>query len=74
MVDTQTQIILEHMERFGSITALEAVNGYGILRLASRISDLRHAGFCIGKEMVKVQNRQGEFTHVAKYFLVGENR
>lgn len=72
MSKTQNQLIIEHLERFGSITALEALNAYGIMRLASRISDLRHSGYCIAKEMVKVTNRVNEVTLVARYYLLGK--
>lgn len=44
---TQCEKILEHMRSRGSITSLEAVQEYGIMRLASRISELREAGFAI---------------------------
>lgn len=44
---TQCERILRHMKDFGSITSLEAVNEYGIMRLASRINDLRAQGIAI---------------------------
>ena len=34
----QTERILRHLQTFGAITSLEAIQDYGILRLASRIS------------------------------------
>ena len=40
---TQTARILNHLESFGSITSLDAMREYGIMRLASRICDLRQA-------------------------------
>ena len=57
---TQCERILRHMQDYGSITSLEAVNEYGILRLASRICDLKDAGFPIKAEKVTGKNRYGE--------------
>ena len=55
----QTERILRHLQTFGAITSLEAIQDYGILRLASRISDLRKEGLPIRREMVSGQNRYG---------------
>lgn len=69
---TQCEKILRHMKDHGSITALEAVSEYGIMRLASRIADLRHEGIAIVSEVVKGKNRYGESTHYARYRLAEE--
>ena len=66
---TQCEKILRHMEDYGSITSLEAMNEYGIMRLASRISDIKHLGIPIHKEMVSGKNRYGESTSYARYSL-----
>lgn len=66
---TQCEKILRHMEDYGSISSLEAVNEYGIMRLASRISDLKRMGISISKETVKGENRYGEATSYARYSL-----
>ena len=65
----QTERILRHLQTFGTITSLEAIQDYGILRLASRISDLRKEGLPIRREMVSGQNRYGENTSFARYSL-----
>lgn len=57
------------MEDYGSIGSLEAGNKYGIMRLASRISDLKRMGVPINKETVKGKNRYGEATIYARYSL-----
>ena len=44
---TQNERILNYMSEFGGITQLEALRDLGVLRLASRISDLRRKGFDI---------------------------
>lgn len=66
---TQCEKILRHMEDYGSISSLEAVNEYGIMRLASRISDLKRMGIPTRKETVKGKNRYGEATSYARYSL-----
>ena len=66
---TQCEMIKRHLEDHGSITSLEAMTEYGIMRLASRISDLKKLGIPIKKEMVSGKNRYGEITTYAKYTL-----
>lgn len=69
MKTTQCERILRHMKDYGSITSMEAVNEYGIMRLASRINDLRAQGIAISSETVSGKNRYGETTHYAVYRL-----
>lgn len=69
---TQCDRILRHMKDYGSITSLEAVNEYGIMRLASRINDLRAQGIAIVSEVRTGKNRYGEDTHFAVYKLKEE--
>ena len=66
---TQCETILRHMEDCGSITSLEAMQEYGIMRLASRITDLKKAGYPIRREMVSRKNRYGETVSFARYSL-----
>lgn len=68
---TQCETILRHMEDYGSITSLEAVEEYGIMRLASRITDLKKAGYPIRREMVSRKNRYGETVSFARYSMSG---
>ena len=72
MKQTQCERILRHLRDFGSITSLEAITEYGILRLASRITDLKRQGYNISAERGKGQNRYGEPTSFAVYHLVEE--
>ena len=48
---TQANIIVRHLKQYGSITPLEALTRYGIMRLASRVNDLRNDGFPIVSDM-----------------------
>lgn len=64
---TQTEKVLDHIKEFGSITPLDALKEYGIMRLASRVSDLKRAGFPIVREMETSKNRNGEPVRYARY-------
>lgn len=68
---TQNQRILDYIDRFGSITQYEALQDLGVMRLASRISDLKRLGYPVESEMVTVKNRHGEECKVKKYTLRG---
>lgn len=65
----QTDKILRHIQDHGSISTLEAMREYGIMRLASRISDLKKSGIPIRREMVSGKNRYGEATCYARYSM-----
>ena len=64
---TQSQRILEHLRQHGSITQADAIENYGIMRLASRVDELRKAGHPIITERVEGRNRYGEKCHWARY-------
>ena len=49
---TQTQAVLQHLKAGRTLTALEALEQYRILRLAARVNDLRGRGEEIDTEMV----------------------
>lgn len=65
--------ILNYMRDFGSITPLDAMREFGIMRLASRISDLKKRGYRISREFEKGTNKYGESTKYARYRLEDEN-
>ena len=69
---TQCERILKHMQDFGGITPLEAFSDYGIMRLASRICDLKKQGVQIYTQNVKGKNRYGETVHYKIYRLAEE--
>lgn len=69
---TQCERILDYLYAHGGITQYEALNELGVMRLASRISELRRNGFEIASKMVKVQNRYGETCRVKRYSLKGD--
>lgn len=70
---TQAQRVLDYIDQFGSITQLEALRDLGVMRLASRISDLKRMGYPIKSEFETVKNRLGEPCQIKRYSLaVGE--
>ena len=70
MKETQCNMIMAHIKKHGSITSLEAMTEYGIMRLASRINDLRRRGAPSVSETATGENRNGETVRFAKYKLL----
>ena len=68
---TQCEKVLRHLADYGSITSLEAMTEYGIMRLASRVSDLKKAGYDIRSVTEHGRNRYGEPTSYSRYYLGG---
>lgn len=66
---TQCERVLRHLEDYGAISSLEAMQEYGIMRLASRINDLKCAGVPIVSERCTSKNRYGEQTSYSVYRL-----
>lgn len=70
---TQNERVLAYMREHGGITQLEALNVIGVMRLASRISDLKRRGYNITSKMETVKNRYGEKCSVKRYALDGQD-
>lgn len=66
--------ILNHMEKYGSITPLEALNLYGCFRLSGRIYDLRKQGIPIRTETVTGKREDGSTYTFARYSIVKEEK
>lgn len=66
---TQCQRIIDYMEQFGSISSFEAFADLGIVRLASRIHDLKGQGYNITSEIRSSKNRFGETVSFKVYRL-----
>lgn len=66
---TQTEELYAYLQNNDGITQMSALRNLGIMRLASRISDLRRQGVGIKKEMVKVRAKNGRTAMVARYSL-----
>ena len=71
---TQNERIYRHLKDYDSITSLEVMQEYGIMRLGARIWDLKAQGVPIKSETVSGKNRYGERTNFAKYTLAGDKR
>ena len=54
---TQNERVLEYMRENNGITQLEALRDLGVMRLASRVSDLRKQGYNIVGKREAVVNR-----------------
>lgn len=66
---TQAQRVLDYIDQFGSITQYEALKDLGIMRLASRVSELNKQGHHITGRMISVKNRFGESCYVKQYTM-----
>jgi len=67
---TQKDRIIRHLKDKGTITALEAMKEYGIMRLTSRVSELKDEGYSIRSEFVSSKNRYDEPVSFSKYSLI----
>jgi hypothetical protein len=61
---TQTQQILNHLEKGNKLTALEALQLFGCFRLAARVQELRDVGRDIKSQLVKINGKR-----IAEYWL-----
>ena len=64
---TQKEKVLRHIREYGSITPLEAMREYGIMRLGARIADIEADGIKIEHGRISVKNRFGEKVSVSRY-------
>ena len=69
---TQAERVLAYIREFGAITQLEALRDLGVMRLASRISDLKKQGYPIEGMIVCIKNRYGEDCRIKRYSLKEE--
>lgn len=66
---TQCERIIKYINDFGGITQYDALLDLGIMRLASRIYDLKKDLYPIKDEWVVSKNRYGEKIEYKKYYL-----
>ena len=67
---TQKERIIRHLKDKGTITSLEAMQEYGIMRLTSRVCELKDQGYLIRSEFVSSTNRYNEAVSFSKYSLI----
>ena len=70
---TQKDHIIDYIERFGSITPMEAFSDLGITKLATRVSEMREAGTDIIGEWESTKNRYGKTVRYMRYRLGEQN-
>lgn len=63
----QKQRIVEYIEKYGSITPMQAIHELGITKLATRISELKQEGYEVRTQILYAPNRYGENTRFARY-------
>jgi hypothetical protein len=71
MKTSQIKRIIGYIKDTGSITPLEALREFGIMRLASRICDIKKMGINIKSEYVSSVNRYGEKIKYKEYWIEG---
>lgn len=64
---TKTDMVKNHLRKFGEITSLEAIESYGATRLSSIIYDLRAQGMDIVTERIPMIDRYGNEGHYGRY-------
>ena len=64
---TQSQMVIDYIREFGSITQLDALKDLGVMRLASRISDLKKQGYNIESKPEAVLNRYGKKCYINRH-------
>lgn len=62
---SQNSRIAKHLIAGNTLTALEALDKFGCIRLPSRINDLRNRGMNILTEMIEVNGKR-----IAKYSFI----
>lgn len=66
----QRERVIEYINEFGSITALEAVRDLGILQLSARLCELEKRGYRFDKKQESSVNRYGEKVYYTRYSLM----
>ncbi len=68
---TQKEKVLRHLQEVGALTPVQAFFDYSIMRLATRIFELKEDGYDIETIMLKSENKFGEPVRYAQYKLIG---
>jgi hypothetical protein len=66
-VKSQSDAILWHLKKYGSITSYEAIREYGATRLSAIIFNHRKEGYDISSMPLTKKTRFGRNTTIAKY-------
>lgn len=69
---SQTEAVLDHLQKYGHITSMEAIQLYGATRLSAIIYNLKRDGYTIVTEFIVVPTRYSKDTSAARYILKSE--
>ena len=68
----QEQKVINYVERFGSITTLDAFRDLAITRLSARIFNIKKLGYKVSSVRETSKNRLGEEVNYNRYFIEKE--
>lgn len=68
---SQNQLILGHLQKYGSITSMDAFKKYDITRISARIYDLRERGYDI---QLTWETNPNTGTRYGRYVYIGGAR
>lgn len=68
-METQNKLLKDYLRSGKSITSLEAIKLWGILRLSARVHNLRSSGLNVKSKFITVKNRFNKDVTVKRYFL-----
>lgn len=66
---SQKEKVLKYLQSGKTLTPIQAMNWWGVMRIGARIWDLRDEGYNITTTMKEVKNRYGQKCMVAEYRL-----
>lgn len=69
----QNEQVLSYLMEHGSITPMDAIENFGIMRLGARIFDLKSSGVPIKTLQETNKNRNGKQVRYARYVLEDNN-
>lgn len=67
---TQREMIISHLNEYGTITPMDALKEYGVYRLAAIIHNLRADGYNIETNLIPHRNKFGNINKYAQYNLI----
>lgn len=70
---TQKERVLDYINRFGSITRLDAFKDLGVAELSARICELKKEGHEFETKSETTKNRFGEPVTYTRYFKAANN-
>lgn len=69
---TQAERIEAYINKYGSISPMEAFADLGITKLATRVSEMKKDGYVFEQEYIESKNRFGEKVYYMRYSFPSE--